>query len=1693
MADNLMLRKESGWMVVCTMPDVCKTPPCIPVPYPVVAFLNDSEKTQTNVKANNHPFVLHDKSYVSPTWGDQLGILKGIKSQTVGAKCFPIDKSASFKVNGKWTVRVDDAFWMNGQGNSGNTRGRVVKMPPLSEMIDSALDGLQVALDIAGLIPGIGEIADGINCVICLARGDYEGAALSAAAMIPFAGSAATATKLGKKVTKAVSAATNAATKAIKKTAKKHLGKVGARFKGSGKKCKSGKCQPKVGKPVNPLYGCKILTGDQDTDFSLNSALPFTWQRSYASDSLIGTAEYPISWYGQGWDNPYGMQIKVFPAHQKIKLLLPLGDEIELPYLEPEDAFYHLGKDLTLIREAVAEGQESKDFKFCIAIGTEQAASVFYEFHHQVNHANTKPEYLVLCTGLEDLYSNRISLEYLYTDEILKHYPSHIVDSIQRVMSLEFIEIQGQVRLKQIQYLQGLNPVDPLSVTKEHLYDSLPDRLFTAQQNANIHLLDLHDYLKAKTLVSYAYSDQADLIHVYIDDSSVTAKEAHEYKLRLSRKFEWNNHIMTAHHEVGGISSYYEYDRYDPSGKVIRHWMNTGEEFLFEYHMGMTHVVFAPKTTLEKRETYYFDKYKFLTAYVNAMGEKETYHYNDKQQLIEKKDADGGITQYQYSGSELTKIQSLIRYDETSKLPVWREICLNWKNGRLTQVTDPLGHSETTAYDFAGQPLSISNALGQQTQIKYSPVGMAYQVTDAQGGHKRMLWDMYGNLKNYQDCSGKQTHYAYDAYGRVIEVKDAMGQITHLKYHAHQQQPCEITYPDQSQEYFKYDALERLVEYRDALGRATSYEYSADDLPIQRKDSANGVVHYQYDALRRFVGLINENGQTWQIEYDVNDQVIAETTFDGIRTEYEYSSAGHLVQHRQLTEQQKIRYSTYFKRDLLGQLLEQYIIDHQDLTEKKRTRYAYDLAGQLLEARNADSHVSLSYDAIGQLTQEQLVAHWFNEHTQQHSQRSHCLTHRYDALGNRIETTLPDGRKLKTMYYGSGHAWHYALEDQSGVHEISQLQRDDLHQEIQRSQGDLNSQFKLDSMGRLVEQQVCWQGQSSYKRLEREYRYDQAGQLQEILDKRYHDPFHHNKSHVLHGGEARVWHKRQSYQYDVLSRLTGSELSSQGQNDNYIQIREQFAFDPASNILPIAFAEKSKEKLQDNRVKYLEQDHQSVHYAYDDLGRVIQKRIYIKDQHAFGHIRQNNLSQHTLPNTAILQQFSQRQIDLEWDEQSQLKASTSTKPDGRGGQEIIKTQYYYDPFGRRIAKQSQIYHKSIVQQQLKKKLASYSVPSASSTSSSNQLGSSMNLSLGGTESSPNRIPKHTLSPQKVKREQTQFISKHAVWNVWDGNRILQDYNGRHVFTTVYEADSFVPLARVVWLDEQLSCAANDAPNAEQLETLNNLQQLTLSNLEGFESLDADAFKLPHAQNDEAHEHSSHQIYWYQNDHLGTPRELTEQGGEIAWEAVYQAWGNTVTVEWEERAQPNPIQLNTLEQMYLLQPHRFQGQIYDVETGLHYNRFRYYDPDCGRFISHDPIGLLGGDNHFQYAPNPVEWVDPLGLNAVANIGRLGGKSVSNIIKIITSKGFVRSNPVTNLSNLHYSHPDGSRIWIHQHGDQRTGDFKTGNNAHVHKYDPCGNKLDDNGLLSNNPNEYHIGIKNPKDLPIVRNRPHGAGNR
>nr|WP_320050522.1 RHS repeat-associated core domain-containing protein [uncultured Desulfuromonas sp.] len=107
------------------------------------------------------------------------------------------------------------------------------------------------------------------------------------------------------------------------------------------------------------------------------------------------------------------------------------------------------------------------------------------------------------------------------------------------------------------------------------------------------------------------------------------------------------------------------------------------------------------------------------------------------------------------------------------------------------------------------------------------------------------------------------------------------------------------------------------------------------------------------------------------------------------------------------------------------------------------------------------------------------------------------------------------------------------------------------------------------------------------------------------------------------------------------------------------------------------------------------------------------------------------------------------------------------------------------------------------------------------------------------------------------------------------------------------------------------------------------------------------------------------LYYYHNDHLGTPQRLSDESGDIAWSAGYTAFGNATV---------DPI-LSSIDNNL-----RFPGQYFDQETGLHYNYQRFYDPGTGRYTQVDPIGFLSGNaNHYRYVGNiPVNWIDPEGL-------------------------------------------------------------------------------------------------------------------
>ncbi len=118
MAENFTARKQGGWRVVSIVPDVCKTPmgsSTPEVPYQVTAELCEAVQPAATVRANRCPVIVYDMSLAPVTIGDEAGTALGVKSETVGGKCYPIDHSTTVRAEKKFIVRAGDKFWMNGE------------------------------------------------------------------------------------------------------------------------------------------------------------------------------------------------------------------------------------------------------------------------------------------------------------------------------------------------------------------------------------------------------------------------------------------------------------------------------------------------------------------------------------------------------------------------------------------------------------------------------------------------------------------------------------------------------------------------------------------------------------------------------------------------------------------------------------------------------------------------------------------------------------------------------------------------------------------------------------------------------------------------------------------------------------------------------------------------------------------------------------------------------------------------------------------------------------------------------------------------------------------------------------------------------------------------------------------------------------------------------------------------------------------------------------------------------------------------------------------------------------------------------------------------------------------------------------------------------------------------------------------
>ncbi|EOT8120078.1 TPA: RHS repeat protein, partial [Escherichia coli] len=222
----------------------------------------------------------------------------------------------------------------------------------------------------------------------------------------------------------------------------------------------------------------------------------------------------------------------------------------------------------------------------------------------------------------------------------------------------------------------------------------------------------------------------------------------------------------------------------------------------------------------------------------------------------------------------------------------------------------------------------------------------------------------------------------------------------------------------------------------------------------------------------------------------------------------------------------------------------------------------------------------------------------------------------------------------------------------------------------------------------------------------------------------------------------------------------------------------------------------------------------------------------------------------------------------------------------------------------------------------------------------------------------------------------------VTWYGWDGDRLTTVQTDTTRIQTVYQPGSFAPLIRIETengerekaqrrsLAEKLQQEGSEDGHgvvfpAELVGLLDRLEGEIRANCVSSESrqwlaqcgltverlaAQIEPVYLPERK-----------IHLYHCDHRGLPLALISEDGNTAWSAEYDEWGNQLNEE-------NPHHL-----------HQLPGQQYDKESGLYYNRNRYYDPLQGRYITQDPIGLEGGWSLYAYPLNPVNGIDPLGLS------------------------------------------------------------------------------------------------------------------
>ncbi|MEC4014877.1 putative T7SS-secreted protein [Streptomyces sp. H27-D2] len=875
--------------------------------------------------------------------------------------------------------------------------------------------------------------------------------------------------------------------------------------------------------------------------------------------------------------------------------------------------------------------------------------------------------------------------------------------------------------------------------------------------------------------------------------------------------------------------------------------------------------------------------------------------------------ANGRITALHLTGGASDgSDQELIRYDYSA-------------DGDLTEVINSSGLPLRFEYDDEHRVISWTDTNDRRYDYVYDnrdrcvaeggteghiSVRIDYDSTDPATGHR------VTNVTT--TAGGHTTRYLFNALRQVVAVTDPLGNTVRTEH----------------------DRYDRLLSRTDALGRTTAFAYDADGRlsTVTRPDGHESTA--AYDSLGHPTTITEVDGSVWQQEYDERGNHTAVTDPAGHTTRYAYNDHGHLT-----TVTNALAETLHVHCDPAGLPLR--ITDPLGAT----TTYTRDRFGR----------PTTITDPVGAMTRMD----WTVE-------------------GKPARRTDPDGAEQTWTYDGEGNCTTHTDANGSTSH-FEYTHFDQLA--AQTGPDGVRYEFTHDTELRLTQvtnpQNLTWT-----------YTYDPAGRLTAETD------FDDRTQTYQHDPTGRLISRTNPlgqtirYEHDALGRIVRKDA------DDRITT---FEHDLAGRLLRTANPDADIRYHRDRmgRVKSETVNDHVMSHTYDPLGRRTRRITPPGAKSTFGYDTAGRRTTLTTAGRTIAfaHDAAGREttrhigdtltLDQTWDAASRLTAqtltSTPTAPAAPTARTVQHRAYTYRADGHLTGLDDQLSGARTFDVDAAGRVTAVHARGWTESYAYDDAGNQTHATWPDQHASPDargdrtytgtRITRagairyqHDAAGRLTQRQKTRLSKKPDTWHyTWDAEdhltavttpdgttwRYLYDPLGRRTAKHRLAPDgSIAEQTDFTWDGTTLTEQTTHSPTTPNPVTLtwdhNGLRPLAQTE----RILSAD---VPQEVIDE-------RFFAIVTDLIGTPSELIDESGSIAWRTRSTLWGTTT---WAAASTTYT-------------PLRFPGQYFDPETGLHYNFHRYYDPETARYATIDPLGLAPAANPATYIHNPHTWTDPLGL-------------------------------------------------------------------------------------------------------------------